>query len=105
MLTPIIESFVQRLNIYINIILRIAPDRLKKKAILNKPILSIPTNITRIIDIVIASLKENSYNVNNITILASPSFNPGIVPLNIGIIDSTKFKTTDKEKKGNNKYN
>ena len=52
-----------------------------------------------------ASLKLYSYKTNNIIILASPNFNPGITPLNIGIVDSIIFKTTDNAYKRDNLVN
>jgi hypothetical protein len=79
-------------------IMKKAPPKLKKKVILNKPVLNIPTNNTLTIDINKASLKEYIYITNIITVLAKPSFTPGIIPPTIGIVDSIILNTTDKAK-------
>ena len=57
-LTPTIDNLVNFLNIYINSKLKSAPNKEKKKVILNTPVLRIPTKKTRKIDIINASFKE-----------------------------------------------
>jgi hypothetical protein len=56
-LTPIVDNLVKRWAKYIVITLRRPPLKLKKKTILNKPVLRIPTNKTLMTDKKIASLK------------------------------------------------
>ena len=91
-LTPIIDNFVF-LNIIIDIILKMEPNRLKQNATLNNPVLNIPTNSTLRIEIYIASFEPYVYKTINVIMFAKPILIPG--KLKIGIKLSKIFKIID----------
>jgi len=79
-------------NIAITQVAVIAPEKLKKKAILNKVPLNKEPNTVRIKAIVNAVLKSKSTKARRVTILANPSLTPGMGK-GMGIRASNRCRT------------